>query len=57
VISELYLGVLYAVTAALLILVLVLIALVWSSALWLKKHVRGAVAWNETTVETKLERK
>jgi hypothetical protein len=56
-ISELYLGALYAVTAALLILVLVLIALVWSSALWLKKHVRGAVAWNETTVETKLERK
>jgi hypothetical protein len=56
-ISELALGILYAVTGTLTVVVLLLVAFILSSLHWLSKHVKGAVAWNENTVETKLERK
>jgi hypothetical protein len=56
VISELALGILYAITGTLTVVLLLLVAFLISGLHWLMKHVKGAVAWNENTVETKLER-
>jgi hypothetical protein len=55
-ISELYLGGLYAIAGCLLIVQLLVVAVVTYGVAWLRGHHKGAVAWDKTGVETKLER-